>query len=162
MKSIPADTRTSEPIKATTNLGHIIIPPRKPEIVKNKINSQSTKAKAAYTDRSHVIKAQLTSAIQQQEPTDNIDHVWLSQGASRTIYFFLHLRGLKDQEININWFHQNKEVAKIPLVIKNDDWRTHSNKLLNKTQLGQWRVEVQDQSGNLLAERAFTVSHRTQ
>lgn len=162
MESTPANTRTPEPIKAITKLGYTIIPPRKPEIAKNKIPSQSTKEKAAYTDRSHVIKAQLTSAIQQQEPIDSIDHVWLAQGASQTIYFFLHLRGLKDQEISINWFHQDKKVAKIPLVIKNDDWHAHSNKMLNKAQLGQWRVEVQDQSGNLIAERAFTVSHRTQ
>ncbi|WP_430232195.1 DUF2914 domain-containing protein [Nitrosomonas communis] len=64
----------------------------------------------------------MTSAIQQPEPIDNIDHVWLAQDQDQ------------DQEISINWFYQNKEVAKIPLVIKNDDWCTHSHKILNKTQ----------------------------
>lgn len=163
MESIPIVTPTPQPIiEATTNLGYIIIPLRKPEIAKNKITNQLTKAKETSPDRSHVIKAQLTSAIQQQVPVDNIDHVWLAQGASQPIYFFLHLRGLKGKEASINWFYQNKEVAKIPLVIEDDNWRTHSNKMLNKTQVGQWRVEVQDQSGNLLAERAFTVNHRPQ
>ncbi|WP_090693227.1 DUF2914 domain-containing protein [Nitrosomonas sp. Nm34] len=31
--------------------------------------------------------------------------------------------------MSINWFYQNKEVAKIPLVIKNDDWCTYSHKI---------------------------------
>ena len=50
MKPIPVDTRAPESIKATTNLGHTIIPLRKPEIAKNKINNQSTKTKATTTD----------------------------------------------------------------------------------------------------------------
>ncbi|MDV6343288.1 DUF2914 domain-containing protein [Nitrosomonas sp. Is37] len=163
MEPVPEATPTPEPIvEATTNLGYTIIPLKKPEIAKNKTTNQSAKAKEASTDQSHVIKAQLTSAIQQQEAVDNIDHVWLDQGTSQPIYFFLHLRGLKGKEVSVNWFYQDKEVAKIPLVIEDDNWRTHSNKMLNKTQMGQWRVEVQDQSGKLLAERAFTVNHRSQ
>lgn len=162
MEPIPVVSPTPQPIIETTKPGYIIIPLKKPEITKNKITNQSTKAKEASPDRSHVIKAQLTSAIQQQEPIDNIDHVWLAQGTSQPIYFFLHLGGLKGKKASINWFYQDKEVAKIPLVIEDDNWRTHSNKILNKTQVGQWRVEVQDQSGNSLAGRTFTVNHRPQ
>jgi hypothetical protein len=149
-------------IEATTNLGHNIIPPNKPAAAKYKTLNQTTKEKPAFTDRSHVVKAQLTSAIQQREPTDNIDHVWLDREASQPIYFFLHLRGLEGKEANISWFYQDKEIAKIPFIISNDNWRTNSSKMLSKRQLGQWRVEVHDQSGKLLVKRFFTVSHRSE
>ncbi len=111
-------------------------------------------------DQSQVIQAQLTSAIQQREPTDEIDHIQLNQGANGRINFFMRLRDLAGQQVSVRWFYQNKEVAQIKLPIgNNEQWRTHANKLLPKTKLGQWHVELHDASGNLLAQRNFTVSN---
>lgn len=111
-------------------------------------------------DQPQVIQAQLTSAIQQREPIDEIDHIQLNQGASARIHFFMRLRDLNGQQVNVRWVHQDKEVAQIKLPIgNNEQWRTHANKLLPKTRLGQWHVELHDASGNLLAQRNFTVSN---
>lgn len=111
-------------------------------------------------DQSQVIQAQLTSAIEHREPVDEIDHITLNQGASIRIHFFMRLRDLAGQQVSVRWFYQNNEVAKLDLPIgNNEQWRTHANKLLPKTRLGQWHVELHDASGNLLAQRNFTVSN---
>lgn len=111
-------------------------------------------------DQSPVIQAQLTTAIHQREPVDEIDHIELNQGASVRIHFFMRLRDLAGQQVSVRWFYQNNEVAKLDLPIgNNEQWRTHANKLLPKTRLGQWHVELHDASGNLLAKRNFTVSN---
>ncbi|MDH5552869.1 MAG: DUF2914 domain-containing protein, partial [Nitrosomonas sp.] len=111
-------------------------------------------------DQSPVIQAQLTSAIHQREPVDEIDHIELIEGASVRIHFFMRLRDLAGQQVSVRWFYQDNEVAKLDLPIgNNEEWRTHANKLLPKTRLGQWHVELHDASNNLLAKRYFTVSN---
>lgn len=113
------------------------------------------------SERGHpnVVRAQLTSGIQQREPIDSIDQISLAQKASRPIFFFLHLQEFKNEKIIVEWFYQDKRIAKVTLQTGGDDWRTYSSKMLNKARLGLWRVVAIDQSGNLLAERSFKVSH---
>ena len=41
--------------------------------------------------------------------------------------------------------------------VHSKNWRTYASKLLNKERLGSWRVELQDESGNILAVKKFTV-----
>lgn len=149
------------PGEEKANLRKSIIPAKKPEIADINTLHHTSKAQQVFTDRSHVIKAQLTSAIREQEPIDSIDHVLLAQEASQPIHFFLHLRGLHGKKATISWYYQDKEVVKIPLLISNDDWRTTSTHTFNKNQLGEWRVEIQDQAGKLLAGRIFTVDHHS-
>jgi len=111
-------------------------------------------------DQPHVIRAQLTSAIQQLEPTDKVDHVWLNQGNTEQIFFFMQLRNLMGQRVSVHWHYQDSVVAKVPLMIGSRNWRTYASKLLNKTGLGAWHVTLHDQSGKLLSQRSFTVSDR--
>ncbi len=105
-----------------------------------------------------VIRAQLTTAIQQREPVDNISQISLAGRSSRPIFLFLHLRDLRGETIRVNWFFQDQSVAKVLLPVGNDDWRTYSSKMLNAKRLGNWRVTAQDASGNLLTEFSFEVT----
>lgn len=149
---------------ATSNENHynplVVIPSAKPESKEVKQANSQSKVRS-FTKSNHVIKAQLTSALRKQEPVDLIDHIELSRNASQPIYFFLHIRNLKGEKISVNWYYQNKQVAKIPFSISNNDWRAHSSKILTKTRSGQWRVTAIDQSGNVLAEQSFSVSSRS-
>lgn len=111
-------------------------------------------------DQPQVIRAQLTSAIHQREPTDRIDYVQLDQGNTDQIFFFMQLRNLMGQRVSVHWHHQDKVVAKVPLMIGSRNWRTYASKLLNKTGLGAWHVTLYDQSGKLLSQRSFTVGDR--
>lgn len=102
-----------------------------------------------------VFRAQMTSAISQREPVDNIKQISLAGRSSRPVYLFLHLHDLKNETIRINWFFQEQSIAQVLLPIGNNDWRTYSSKTLNAKRLGKWRVTAQDSSGNLLAEFLF-------
>jgi cytoskeletal protein RodZ len=111
-------------------------------------------------DQPQIIRAQLTSAIQQLEPIDQIDHVRLDQGNTEQIFFFMQLRNLMGQRVSVHWHYQDRVVAKVPLVIGSGNWRTYASKLLNKTGLGAWQVTLHDQTGKLLSQRSFTVGDR--
>lgn len=111
-------------------------------------------------DQPQVIRAQLTSAIDQREPVDIIDHVWLDKETTGKIFFFVQLRDLMGQRVSIHWHYQDRVVAKVPLMIGSQNWRTYASKLLNKTGLGAWQVTLHDQSGKLLSRRNFTVGDR--
>lgn len=111
------------------------------------------------SDQPQVVRAQLTSAIYQREPVDSIDHIRLSQGASKRIHFFMQLRDLANQQVSVHWFFKDKEVEKMNLIVGHELWRTHAYKLLSKTRLGSWHVELHDASGSLLAQRNFSVSN---
>lgn len=105
-----------------------------------------------------VVRAQLTSAIRQREPVDDIRRISLAGQPSRAIFLFLHLRDLTGETIRVDWFFQDKPVAQVLLPVGNNDWRTHASKMLNARRLGNWRVTVKDASGGLLAEFSFEVT----
>jgi len=55
------------------------------------------------------------------------------------------------------WFHGDKEVAKIELPVKGPHWRTWSAKKIPAGMSGDWRVDVRDPAGAVLASAKFTV-----
>jgi len=105
-----------------------------------------------------VSRAQLTSAINRREPVDDIRKISLTGQPSRSIFLFLHLQDLAGETIQVNWFFQNRSIAKVLLKVGNRDWRTYSSKILNTRRLGNWKVTAQDSSGNLLVEFPFEVT----
>ncbi|MFZ1712383.1 MAG: DUF2914 domain-containing protein [Nitrosomonas sp.] len=136
---IPQPTPTVKPISSSDNSAELE--------VDHAFNPHSV------TDQ--VFRAQLTSAISQREPVDDIKQISLAGRSSRPVYLFLHLHNLKNETIRINWFFQEQSIAQVLLPVGNNDWRTYSSKTLNARRLGKWRVTAQDSSGNLLAEFPF-------
>ncbi len=55
------------------------------------------------------------------------------------------------------WFHGGKEVRAIELPVKGARWRTWSVKKIPPGMTGEWRVDVRDAAGTVLASAAFTV-----
>ncbi|HND35552.1 MAG TPA: DUF2914 domain-containing protein [Nitrosomonas sp.] len=149
----------------TSNENHaqqaMIIPSSKPESKGLKLNNSQSKEKPTQTQSNYVIKAQLTTSIRKQESINSIDHIELQRGMNQTIYYSLHIRNLKGEKIFVNWYYQDKQVAKIPFSINTNDWQAHSSKILTKTSLGRWRVTAMDHLGNILSEQFFSVSNRS-
>lgn len=56
------------------------------------------------------------------------------------------------------WYHKSEEKARIDLEVKNDKWRTWSSKNILKSWSGPWRVIVEDDNGNVLAVKNFTIT----
>ncbi|MBN1397640.1 MAG: DUF2914 domain-containing protein [Bacteroidetes bacterium] len=74
------------------------------------------------------------------------------------LYCFTKLQGEADTaEISHVWFCNDKEVAKIPLVVKAKTWRTWSAKTILPEWTGDWRVEVQDAAGSVVSTISFKI-----
>jgi hypothetical protein len=114
--------------------------------------------KTPSADSPLVLRAQLSHDIKAREPVDTIDTVQLRSGESKSIYFYLHLMGLKGKKVSILWYRDNKLDSQLFLEIHNDNWRTNASKQLDHQRLGKWRVELVDESKNRLAARDFTVA----
>ncbi|WP_292996019.1 DUF2914 domain-containing protein [Nitrosomonas sp.] len=130
-----------------------------PAITGIKIPKTARQSKPQKTsDHPEVARAQLSHAIEEREPVDSIDAIQLHPGESQSIHFYLHLKNLQGKNIRINWYHDDKLDSQLALQVHNNNWRTHASKQLDHRRLGPWRVELVDESGNLLAARSFTVS----
>jgi hypothetical protein len=57
-----------------------------------------------------------------------------------------------------NWYHRDVPSAKIRLTLKPPRWSTYSSIELNKTDIGPWRVEITDESGDVLEVLRFSVT----
>ena len=55
------------------------------------------------------------------------------------------------------WFHADQEVRTIELPVKAARWRTWSAKKIPASMAGDWRVEVRDAAGAVLATVKFTI-----
>lgn len=110
------------------------------------------------SDHPEIVRAQLSHGIEEREPVDSIDAIQLRPGESKPIHFYLHLKNLQGKNIRINWYHDDKLDSHLVLQVHNNNWRTHASKQLDHRRLGPWRVELVDESGNLLAARSFTVT----
>ncbi len=145
--------------KATSEENATIINPSK-KSDESVLSASDSLISNTLEDQPQVIRAQLTSDIHQREPIDIIDHVWLDKDSTGQIFFFMQLRDLMGQRVNVRWHFQDQEIASVPLLIGSQNWRTYASKLLNKTKLGAWRVTLHDESGKLLSQRNFTVGKR--
>ena len=57
-----------------------------------------------------------------------------------------------------NWYHCDVPSAKIRLTLKPPSWSTYSSIELRKTDIGPWRVEITDETGDVLVVLRFSVS----
>jgi len=147
----PLNIPAAKPKSGMSSNKPIIMPRKKPQPPGKVISRTSS-------DRPEILRAQLSHAIKAREPVDIVESVQLQPGESKPIFFYVHLRDLQDQKVTIQWYHGNKLDSQLPVRIGGNNWRTHASKQLDHERLGEWRVEVVDHSGNLLAARHFDVS----
>ena len=56
------------------------------------------------------------------------------------------------------WSYGEAERARISLTVKAASWRTYSSKVIQSHEVGNWRVDVLDTSGNLLETINFEIT----
>ncbi|RUO79879.1 hypothetical protein CWI84_07920 [Idiomarina tyrosinivorans] len=103
-----------------------------------------------------VARAQLTSAVENHEPVDKLEHVVVTEPVAQ-VAFFTEIVGRPDSKIQHLWFYQNKLMAEVNLTIGSGRWRTYSSKKIRHDWTGNWRVLVVDNQQNILAEHPFEV-----
>jgi hypothetical protein len=74
------------------------------------------------------------------------------------VYCFLEAtRVEQDKEVIFVWYHEKKEMARVPLLLRQGArWRTQSSIKINGLK-GSWSVELQETSGVILHTVSFAV-----
>lgn len=106
----------------------------------------------------HLIRAQLSTGLEEKEPIDEIPNVLRmdSDGLIR-IYLFTEIQGMKGQLHFHDWYLEDERVARVAIRPSVDPMRASSAKYIDRHMLGDWRVEVVTEEGEVLAKGAFSV-----
>lgn len=72
------------------------------------------------------------------------------------LYCFSEINNGAEKVVHV-WYHNDKEVRRTELPVKAARWRTWSSKSIPAASTGQWRVEVLDADGRVLATSLFVV-----
>lgn len=99
-----------------------------------------------------VTRAVFTSGIAEREPVDNLST--LGNGVTR-VYFFTELKDLAGQAVTHRWEFNDKTMAEIKFDVGAPRWRVFSNKTLDPSWLGTWKVSVVDAAGSVLSATTF-------
>ena len=144
----------------------IIAPPKTPTVAAKKakisaevvaaVNKVNIKAVEKLSNR--IVRAGFASSIRDNEPVGDGTKVVSGKNGIAKLLFYTETRGLKDQIITHTWFYEGKKVADIKIGVWNNQYRCYSSKYLTPGKTGKWRVEVQDEKGNRLAEGEFAYS----
>lgn len=96
-----------------------------------------------------------TRDVKKNEPADSDTFFYLIE---ESLYCFTEFKDIKQTtQIIHKWFCQGKLVGSVKLVLQRSKrWRTWSRKLF-KNCFGDWKVQVCDLHGKVLAEKKFVV-----
>ncbi len=99
----------------------------------------------------------LTNGIAKREPQAGIEAIRPDSANNDmvTVYAFSEVSGLQGQTLRYRWSRDGKVVATVKVGVGGNSWRSYSSKFVSSTMQGNWRVELLDASGEVLAFREF-------
>lgn len=100
-----------------------------------------------------VARAQFTSAVQNNEPTDSIA---VLENDKIRIYFFTDLKNLAGQKVTHRWEWNGKVMHEQRFDVTSPRYRTFSSKTLDPGWAGEWKVSVIDGGGGTLSANTFS------
>ena len=75
-----------------------------------------------------------------------------------TLYCFTKVNGAESSPtLRHVWYYENEEKASVDLTIRTNSFRTWSSKKIWKTWTGEWKVDVVDENGEVLATKKFII-----
>jgi hypothetical protein len=114
-------------------------------------------ARGAKIDTDKISRAVLTTRVMNKEPIDVLKSDVSNTQFNEKIYFFTEVNNLQGNVIHHMWYYQDVLQADIKLTIAAARYRTYSLKHVNNEQVGDWRVEVVTETGDLLARKEFRI-----
>ncbi len=103
-------------------------------------------------------RVQLTSALKNKEPVDEIDSVlYMNEQGLIRVYLFTEMSGLKGKTFYHNWYLGEKQMARVKVPAYSQLTRASSSKFIDRFMKGNWRVEIDDGSGLVVATAEFSV-----
>jgi hypothetical protein len=100
-----------------------------------------------------VARAIFTSSVNEREPTDKLTSL---TNDVTNIVFFTELKGMQGQSVTHRWEHDNKVMAEVKFDVGGPRWRVFSNKTLDPSWTGEWKVSVVDANGGIVSASTFT------
>ena len=121
--------------------------------------SVSPPAAVSESANDKVARVQLAARMQGLEPGPPIQlPIRLSQGQSRTIYFFTELRGLSGRSVLHRWERNGRIMHQRQLHPASQSWRAYSAMTITGDMRGSWRISAVDATtGKVLAGQRFEV-----
>ncbi|MFK8031794.1 MAG: DUF2914 domain-containing protein [Gammaproteobacteria bacterium] len=109
-----------------------------------------------------VARSQLTSRVQDLEPTDTLgpEISYKNSGYTR-VFYFTELREFSDGNVVHRWSLNGAIQEEVELKVKKSwRWRTYSNKDITPGLNGEWKVETIDATGKILDTETFTYDYQ--
>ena len=103
--------------------------------------AQSTQSQAG---KQRVARGLFSTNIIDREP---VDQVIILTNVVDQIYFYTDLRNYQGQTITHRWEFEGRLVTEKKFEVGGSRWRVYSQKDLNPTMIGTWRVVVSDDRG---------------
>ena len=99
----------------------------------------------------NILRAQLTTGVEQHEPVDQLGKVIpVNKRGVKRLYYFTEVINMYGRTIIHRWEYEGRVIAKVPLSIDSYQWRTYSSKALTPAMIGRWQVVVTDEQGKPL------------
>lgn len=109
-----------------------------------------------------VARSQLTSRVENLEPTDTLgpEISYKNSGVTR-VFYYTELREFGDGDVVHRWSLNGEVQDEVALTVKKSwRWRTYSNKDLTPGLNGEWKVETIDATGKILDTENFTYDYQ--
>lgn len=97
----------------------------------------------------------LAKSVVNNKPVGDIDDIAPDARGVAAVYAFSDVVGMKDEVLHYHWFRNSEQVAKVRVDVRADRWRSHSSKIINDKMKGEWRVELRNGKGEILARADF-------
>lgn len=106
-----------------------------------------------------IARMNLARDVENYEPTGIYETADISLEGRNSFrpVFFTQLTNLNGQTVSHNWYYDDVLAASVKIKVGSDSWRASSNKRVDLGTLGQWKVEVVDAQGQVLARQSFNV-----
>jgi len=99
-----------------------------------------------------VARAQFTTAIEDQEPVDNLTEL---NGSIERIFCFTEFRNLAGQFVTHSWEYRGEVVSETRFHVDGPRSRVWSSKVLTPDRPGSWTVVIMAANGRILVEETL-------
>lgn len=113
-------------------------------------------AGAQQANKVQVVDAAICKDVVEREAVDV--GTQFSNSVSRLYCFTKAVSTEIPTEVVHVWRYGDVERARVSLAVKAATWRTYSSKAIQSHEIGPWRVDVMDTSGNLLETINFEIT----
>ena len=97
----------------------------------------------------------LANGVINKVPVGTIDDIRLDHNKIATVYAHSEAIGLRNESLHYVWSLNGKRIAKVRSGVWSNYWRSYSSKFINGEMRGDWKIELTDSKGDVLAASEF-------